>query len=138
MIEFAVKALIFNDDGFLAVHKRGIKSDKLELPDGRMIFGETAEKTVIREVLEETGLKITPISLVDTWNYITKTHQVTGVIYLCKAENLAELTLSDEHNYYEWLATDNESLAKMNQLFRPQMLTWDWNSLINKAAIKHE
>ena len=54
-IEFAVKALIFNDNSFLAVHKRSAKSEKMELPGGRLQFGETAEETVIREVMEETG-----------------------------------------------------------------------------------
>jgi len=129
MIEFAVKALIFNGDKFLAVHQRNIRSPRFELPGGRMEFGETAEETVIREVMEETGLIISPVSLVDTWNYVTDTRQITGVIYLCIAKNCDEVVLSEEHDQFEWLATDAESLEKMNRLFKPQMLTWDWDSL---------
>ena len=128
-IQFAVKALIFDGDKFLAVHQRTAKSPKFELPGGKLEFGETAEETVIREVLEETGLRITPLKLVDTWNYVTETRQITGIIYLCSAENPTNIILSDEHDQYRWLSTDPESLEKMNRLFKPQMLRWNWNEL---------
>jgi len=130
-IEFAVKALIFNGEKFLAVHKSAIQSQRYELPGGRMLFGETAEETVKREVLEETGLRVVPLKLVDTWNYVTESHQITGIIYLCASESLDNIVLSDEHDRYEWLCSDTISLEKMNRLFRPQMLTWDWNALKN-------
>ena len=133
-IEFAVKALIFKGDRFLAVHKAAIRSPRFELPGGRMIFGETAEETVIREVMEETGLSVTPLLLVDTWNYLTDTEQITGVIYLCAAEQLDQIVLSDEHDAYEWLATDKDSLERMIRLFRPQMLKWDWDALMKLTA----
>lgn len=136
-IEFAVKALIFNGDRFLGLHKAAVQSQRYELPGGRMIFGETAEETVIREVLEETGLNITPLSLVDTWNYVTETNQVTGVIYLCAVDNTHDVTLSDEHDRYEWLTTDSVSIELMNKLFKPQMRKWDWEALkklVSEAA----
>jgi len=133
LIEFAVKALIFNGEKFLAVHKSAIQSQRFELPGGRMLFGETAEDTVKREVMEETGLRIIPLRLVDTWNYVMETQQITGVIYLCIAEageDLDKIVLSDEHDRYQWLNTDENSLSIMNRLFRPQMLKWDWHALI--------
>ena len=129
LIEFAVKALIIKDGKFLAVHKRAIKSPGFELPGGRMIFGETAEETVIRETMEETGLHITPILLVDTWNFVSETRQVTGIIYLCALTNGDNVNLSDEHDKYEWLTITEESFKKMNRLFAPQMRRWDWEFL---------
>lgn len=137
MIEFGVKALLFNDSTFLALHKTGIASPKYELPGGRMVFGETAEETVVREVFEETGLHVKPLRVIDTWNYIHENRQITGIIYLCEAENIDSLRLSDEHDAYEWLGTDAVSLEKMNRLVKPQMLTWDWDALIPACMTKH-
>ena len=127
-IEFAVKAVIIRKNKFLAVHKRGIDSSKFELPGGKMAFGETAEETVIREVYEETGLNIRPVKLIDTWNYVSETRQVTGIIYLCSANDHEEVVLSEEHDQYLWLSYDTDSLDMMNRLFKPQMLKWDWDS----------
>ena len=129
-INFAAKALVISDDKFLAVRKKSIASDKFELPGGKMEFGETAEETVVREVLEETGLKIRPVKLLDTWNYVAETFQVTGIIYLCVTDD-NHIVLSDEHECYEWLAAKPESFEKMNRLFRFQMFKWNWNELFN-------
>ena len=132
LIEFAVKALIVNECSFLAL--RDSKHPKYELPGGRMEFSETAEETVIREVMEETGLQIAPISLLDTWNFVSETRQITGIIYLCKIINGDKVNLSDEHDVYEWLPATAESFEKMNRLFAPQMRKWDWKILFRKAS----
>ena len=134
LIEFAVKALILKDNKYLSLHKRSIKSPGFELPGGRMIFGETAEVTIIREVIEETGLKIKPICLVDTWNYVAETRQITGIIYLCALISGDDVTLSEEHDEYEWLPATNVSFDRMNSLFAPQMRKWDWESLFGKVS----
>jgi len=135
-IEFAVKALIINEGRFLAVRRSQTKWTTFELPGGRMEFGETAEETVVREVFEETGLHVTPLVLVDTWNYVTETWQITGIIYLCSAKKPGEIVLSEEHDHYEWLSPDADSLEKMGQTFRPQMLRWDWDELIRKSEVQ--
>ena len=100
-IEFATKGLVIHEGKFLAVHRTGAVSPTLELPGGRMEFGETAEETMIREMAEETGLKVTPIKLLDTWNYVADKWQVTGIIYLCAAENPLNVVLSPEHDSFE-------------------------------------
>ena len=135
LIEFSAKALIICDNKFLALHTRGGKSHKYELPGGRMEFGETAEETVVREILEETGLTITPISLVDTWNFVSETRQITGIIYLCALASDDKISLSEEHDIYEWLPIADESFEKMIRLFTPQMRQWDWEFLLNKVSV---
>jgi len=130
-IEFAVKGLIVNGKKFLAVHKSDIQSSKYELPGGKMNFGETAEETLIRKIMEEVGVRVIPLKIIDTWNYFTETNQITGIIYLCVANNPEPIILSDEHDSYEWLDTDFDSLDKMNRLFKPQMLRWNWNEIID-------
>ena len=87
----------------------------------------------MREVLEETALHVMPISLVDTWNYVAETYQVTGIIYLCATENSDEIVLSEEHDQYEWFSPDVASLENMSWGFQSRMLKWDWDSLIAQA-----
>jgi len=128
-VEFAVKALLLWEGKFLAVHKRGIKSTKYELPGGRMAFGETAEQTVVREVHEETGLTVVPTLLLDTWNYVTETRQVTGIIYLCTVKDTKDFVLSHEHDDYAWLTPEAATFERMNRLFATQMHAWDWGVL---------
>lgn len=130
VIDFGIKGLIVHDNKFLAIHKKNISDKTFELPGGRMQFGETIEETLKREVFEETGVHVEPLKLLDTWNYINneRTHQVAGVIYLCKKidEHLT-ITLSAEHDRYEWLSSKN--LNKMNRLFYPKMSQWNWEKL---------
>jgi len=73
---------------------------------------------------------------VDTWNYVTEKRQITGIIYLCLAEKPGEIVLSEEHDHYEWLAPNAMSLENMGRSFRPQMLKWDWDALIQKSEVQ--
>jgi len=127
-IDFAVKAFILQDGKFLALHKKIIKDDWLELPGGRMEFGESAEETVIREVFEETGLTVKPVKLLDTWNSVHDDYQVTGIIYSCKIES-GELRLSNEHDRYEWLTADITGIGKLHKVFRDKMIKWDFTNI---------
>ena len=132
-ITFAVKALIIKGGQFLAMHHAHVSSPKFELPGGHLEFGESAKEAVIREVHEETGLRISPIRLLDTWDYIMEDWQITGIIYLCAIAGGDAITLSDEHDKYEWLTPDADSLEKMNRLFRPQMQSCDWEQILAQS-----
>ena len=122
-IEFAAKALILNDGKYLALHKSIAKHNLYELPGGRMEFGETAEETLIREVNEETNFIVKPIKLLDTWNFITKDYQITGIIYLCKIKD-GSLKLSDEHDKYEWVEFNEKGIDKMHDVYKERMINW--------------
>jgi len=127
-IEFATKALILNDGKYLALHKSIAKHNLYELPGGRMEFGETAEETLIREVKEETNLIVEPIKLLDTWNFVAKDYQVTGIIFLCKIKE-GSLTLSDEHDKYEWLEFNKQSIYKMHDVYKERMESWNMEDI---------
>ncbi|MBZ9687397.1 NUDIX domain-containing protein [Clostridium estertheticum] len=127
-IYFAVKAFILNEGNFLIMHKSRVEEDIWELPGGRMEFGESAEETLIRELLEETGLLVTPIKLLDTWNCVFDNYQITGIIYLCKIKN-TELKLSDEHDNYKWVNADAGSIINMYDVFKEKMINWNWDEI---------
>lgn len=93
-----------------------------------MEFGETAEETLKREMLEETGLAVKPIKLLDTWNLVREDYQIAGIIYLCQLEE-GEVRLSDEHDRYKWIGTDLESLQKLYNVFKIKMVKWNWNEI---------
>lgn len=132
-IEFATKALILDGGKYLALHKSIAKHNLYELPGGRMEFGETAEETLTREIKEETSFIVEPIKLLDTWNYVAKDYQVTGIIYLCKIED-GSLELSDEHDKYEWLEFNKESLNMMHDVYKERMINWDMKEIMLSAC----
>lgn len=127
-IQFATKAFILKDGKYLALHKTEATHSLYELPGGRMEFGETAEETLIRELKEETNYIVEPIRLLDTWNFIAKDHQITGVIYLCKIKE-GDLKLSDEHDKYEWLEFNDVSMNMMYDVFKERMINWDMKKI---------
>jgi 8-oxo-dGTP diphosphatase len=99
-----------------------------ELPGGRMEFGETAEETLKREVKEETNFVVEPMKLLDTWNFISKDYQITGIIYLCKII-AGDFKLSDEHDKYQWLELNDMSINLMHDVFKERMVNWNMKGL---------
>lgn len=128
IIYFATKALVVKDGKFLAVHKTGVDHDLYELPGGRLEYGETPQQTLAREMMEETNLVVEPKRILDTWTYINENYQIVGIIYLCIIKD-GELKLSDEHDKYEWLPLNKESVKFMNILFSEPMEKWEFDSL---------
>lgn len=128
-IDFGVKAFIVRDGKFLVMHNNGEKRDLWELPGGRMQFGENAEQTLKRELIEETGLAVEMIRILDTWDrFVGEDYQVTGIICLCRA-NEGQVTISDEHDAYRWLPVESASVEYLYDHFKSRMVNWDWNDL---------
>lgn len=124
-IEFAVKALIIKNGKVLILHRTDVNKDVWEFPGGRMEFGETSEQTLHREVTEETGLLVTPIKILDTWNFLSTDYQITGIIYLCKTK-CETVTLSEEHNAYKWVDINSNIIDNIHPVFKERMENWDW------------
>lgn len=134
-IEFAAKAFILKDGKYLALHKSIAEHIFYELPGGRMEFGETAEETLIRELKEETNFTVEPIKLLDTWNFIARDYQITGIIYLCRIKD-GSLKLSDEHDKYEWLECNETGISRMHDVYKERMINWDIEEI--KESIKNK
>ena len=108
-INFSVKGLIVKGHEFLALHKVSSRCEYFDLPGGKMKLNESAEETLRREILEETSLLVRPIHLLQHWDFINDDYLIMGVIYLCEVLE-GEITLSNEHDYYEWLPLTKESI----------------------------
>ena len=128
-VEFAVKALIEKDGRILIMKMTG--SQSYELPGGRMEFGETAEQTLVREVLEETGLTVKPVRVLDTWNLVRQDYQFTGIIYLCALREERAVTLSEEHDSFMWAHPDELPSAPLGPVLMERMKSWDWDALLH-------
>ncbi len=88
---FGVGAVIIKDDEVVLI-KRGQAPLKghWSLPGGAQKVGETAKEAVVRETLEETGLKVIPIRLLTVVDIIERDdhgairHHYTVADYLCE------------------------------------------------------
>lgn len=108
-INFSVKGLIIKDHEFLALHKVSASCEYFDLPGGKMKINESAEEALCREVLEETSLVIKPVRLLHHWDFINDDYLIMGVIYFCEVIE-GDIKLSCEHDYYEWLPLNEESV----------------------------
>ena len=109
----AVKAAILRGRRLLVLYKSvaeaGSDPDpavRLDLPGGRIQFGESPVAALRREVSEETGLQIEPIAPLQVWHYVHRRFQLVGIDYLCACQS-GEVVLSDEHDGFGWLTEED-------------------------------
>ncbi|MFA7209133.1 MAG: NUDIX domain-containing protein [Parcubacteria group bacterium] len=102
----ATKALIKNDDGkYLVLYKSGteeINPNGIDIPGGRMEFGESAEESLKREVREELGINIEIGRPSRVWGFVKDGLHLVGITFLAKYAG-GELKLSGEHTGYGWI-----------------------------------
>ncbi len=89
-----VLGMIVNNKGKILITKRFdpniTKAHMLwDFPGGKNEFGETLEKTLKREILEETGLKVKvqnmfPLSVTKTWKHKDYLQHTIVFCYKCK------------------------------------------------------
>ena len=109
------KVIITNPLGKILVLKCEKKGRSYwDLPGGRIHVGSTLEETAQREVEEETGITVLHdlhfIAMVlQTFRITLKDGQNIGLIYAFFKANVNDnivVTLSDEHQGYEWVTKD--------------------------------
>lgn len=106
------KAIIrLSDNHYLALQsskweERPDRSQKPDLPGGMVEPGETARDGVVREVFEETGIRLEPsdVTLVyaETEYFEDTETSIVKHIFLADVSS-DEVTLSWEHESYQWL-----------------------------------
>ncbi len=105
--QLAVSAVIFRGGKVLLVRRaRSPGKGFYSLPGGRVEFGESLHAALIREVDEETGLKIEIIGLAG-WREVLPSASGGGhYLIMSFAARWAgrEPMLNDEHDDFKWLA----------------------------------
>lgn len=114
MIEYvfglAVRAVITNEDGKILIIKRSSDSKtnpgKWELPGGKVDQGESFDKALLREVYEETNLKIKLDNVIGASQQDLPLIRAVHIIMSGSIVD-GELNLSSEHEGYAWEFLEN-------------------------------
>lgn len=83
----AVDGVIFEGDDVLLIRRRRPPfRGRWALPGGFVEYGEMVENAVVREVLEETGLKAKVLKLVGVYSDPSRDPRghTIGIVFLCK------------------------------------------------------
>ena len=105
----ATVALILNEKGELLVERRKNPPAQgtLDLPGGFADIGETAEEGVAREVLEETGLKVTKtsylFSIPNQYLYSGMTIPTLDLFFCCEVTDTDNLRAGDDAAECFWV-----------------------------------
>ncbi len=112
MIGVATKGIIFRNDGKVLLITKSDKEDMnpntIDIPGGRLEFGENLEDSLKREVKEETGLNIDVIKPSRCWTFMKKDQnfQLVGITFYCRYVG-GEEKLSEEHTDFRWILPED-------------------------------
>ncbi len=107
----ATKAFITLNDKVLIVresskYQDGTNADRYDVVGGRVEPGQRFDESLLREVLEETGLTVSiekPF-FVNEWRPTVRGEewQIVGIFFKCSVVS-GEVRLSEDHDTYEWI-----------------------------------
>ena len=130
----ATKAIIKNKEGkYLVLYKsetEEINPNEIDIPGGRMKFGENPEESLKREVEEEIGIMIEIIKPSRVWGLIKGDLHLVGITFLAKYIS-GEFRLSGEHTKYGWADKEIGDSAEVKHIFRIASLS----KLITAVAV---
>lgn len=123
----ATKAIIKNQDNkFLVIFKSDteeISPNEIDLPGGRLKFGEELEEGLKREVKEELGIRIEISRLSRVWVLIKDDLHLVGLTFLANYIS-GEIKSSGEHTNFQWV--DKETILNGNY---PKWIKKEFNEI---------
>jgi len=132
----AAAALVFRDGSVLLVKRRDEPNrGRWSPPGGSLELGETVEEAAARETLEETGVTVRPVRVVDVrdfldkdadgrvrWHYVLMNvlcDYVSGEPYPASDADNARFIPLKELGEYEVTATAQEALERASRMRSP-------------------
>jgi mutator protein MutT len=100
----SAKGIVFSADQRILLLKND--RNEWELPGGRLEFGEQPTETVVREIYEECGLRVSVACCLNSYTFevVPKKH-VLILPFLCEALSDQSVRISDEHLEYRYFPT---------------------------------
>ncbi len=119
---FSCKAVVRDHQGRCLLLRRSAESKnnagKWEFPGGKADAGETLDEALLREVREETGLNVELVRVAGAAESDLPTRRVAYLIFEARAES-ADVTLSSEHDAFEWVERTRLAGMDMCRQFLP-------------------
>jgi 8-oxo-dGTP diphosphatase len=102
----AAKAIITNKKGkYLVLYKsetEEINPNEIDIPGGRIKFGEDIEISLRREIQEEIGINVKVIKPSRAWGLVKGDLHLIGITFIAEY-NSGKFKLSGEHTRCEWI-----------------------------------
>jgi 8-oxo-dGTP diphosphatase len=117
----ACKALIIKDGEYLLLRRANDPpkfNDLWDFPGGRQDGNENLEQTLIREVKEETELKVIPNKIERDFQYKDNEYSLHFYIFSIKSYS-GEIQLNEEHTEYGWFSKN-----KLPKYLHPSVKTF--------------
>ncbi|MCE5323203.1 NUDIX domain-containing protein [bacterium] len=118
----SVKMIIRDDMGRCLLLKRSMDSKnnpgKWDFPGGKLDVGEAFDQALIREVTEETGLKVAIDKLVGSAQSESPSNRIIYLLLEGRTES-GTVALSDEHDDFLWVYPNELEKADICDQFKP-------------------
>ena len=106
-MKFLQKAVVYHptQDKFLALQRPAnaySRPNCWDLPGGNVIFGENYLESLIKEIREETSLKVNEVKPIQVVTNFEKGIYYLFIGYICKATS-SKIKLSEEHSSEKWV-----------------------------------
>jgi phosphoglycolate phosphatase len=115
-----VGGLVFNSQGEVLMIRTHKWSNLWGIPGGKIKWGETSEAALRREILEETGLKISNIKFVlaqdciHSKEFYRDAHFVL-LNYTCRRVGKTTVVLNEEGREFRWISPAKAGKLKLNK-----------------------
>ncbi len=126
--KIGVTAFIVKNNRLLIVRKSKSElflSGYYEMPGGKVEFGESTEDALLREIKEETGLRIKIIKPYSTFSYLSNDDQrhTIDIQFLTELiDNPDNIKLSSEHDEFKWIKKDEINNYKFSDQMKEAIL----------------
>lgn len=105
----ATKAIIKNQEGkYLVLFKSAIEDinpNEIDIPGGRLEFGEDIEEGLKREIREEINLTVKIEKPSRVWSLLKDNLHLVGITFLATYIE-GDISLSEEHDSYRWVTKE--------------------------------
>ncbi|MGA2853436.1 MAG: NUDIX domain-containing protein [Verrucomicrobiota bacterium] len=134
-----VGALIFNGAGEVLMIRTHKWSGLWGIPGGKIKWGETSEAALRREILEETGLKVSGINFVlvqdciHSKEFYRDAHFVL-LNYTCRCAGKPKVVLNDEGREFRWLKINDAKKLKLNKPTRVLINAVSKSKIVNRKS----